>query len=244
MSYTVGQTAALDFDAIVDTRTDEPLDPLPSNIRFEARGPDGEPTVEYDYPTDPELSYDNATGGWHVNVPLDTAGVWEGELSWGVGDDIGESPFRLYVFEDIGYRPSVADVSARLYARTLDTNGNRGVFNETTSPTADQIDVLIDDALAIVTSTVGGRLIPKAHWPSATYAVICRVAMAVEREFLPETSNDDFSSYRAWLGEYNVAISALTVALSSDQPNVARYTSIPIVPPRQTLIDPVTNELL
>lgn len=241
MTYIVGQTAALDFGPIVDVRTGEAF--TPSNVAFQARSPDGGTVIDYAYPADSELELGD-DGLFHVNLPLDFAGVWEGELTWGADDEIGETGFRLYVKTDIGYRPSVADVSARLYARTLDENGNRGVFNDTTTPTADHVEQLIDDAVAIVESTVGDRRIPQAHWAAATYAVICRVAMSIERGFLPETTDENFSSYRAWLGEYNAAIEALRIGMSSDQPNVARYNSIPMVAPRALRIDPVTNELL
>lgn len=243
MSYTVGQAAALDFDPITDVRTGEPVDPLPSNIRLHARSPDTDAAaIEYVYPDDPELNYDEDTNTFHVNLPLDTAGVWEGELSWGTSDGIGEASFRLYVFDEIGYRPTVDDVAARVYARALDENGNRGTFS--TDPSPDQVDTLIDDAVAIVAATIGGVEIAKTHWPAATYAVICRVAMAIERGFVPENTDSGDSAYAAWLGEYNAAINALTIGLNADQPNRPRYVSIPIVAPGVLNIDRTTLDLL
>lgn len=165
--------------------------------------------------------------------------VWDDGTEFWEAD---EPELRVLVASEIAYRPAVEEVADRAYARALDENGNRGTF--TTDPTPAQVETLIDDAVAIVVAAIGAT-VPSALLAAAKYAVICRVAMAIERGFIPENTDSGDSAYQAWQDEYDAAIAALTIGMSADQPNRARFVSIPIVPAnRPTRIDPVTLDLL
>lgn len=126
------------------------------------------------------------------------------------------------------YRPSVDDIGARMYARTLDLNGQRsGTFTNTTLPSATQVSTLIDDALATVSGQIGADL-PEKVWPLAKVAVIYSTAMAIERGYFPETTESTDSAYAAYGSAYGVATTALTTALNEDQPNEQEGWSVPL----------------
>lgn len=57
------------------------------------------------------------------------------------------------------YKPTLAEVGARIRARTRTANGNEiGTFTENTKPKAEQVDTIIDLALADVAADIGADI--------------------------------------------------------------------------------------
>lgn len=84
------------------------------------------------------------------------------------------------------YRPTVAQVGAILRARTVaGMSGEQGTFTADTRPTADQVETLIDLALADVSIRVGAD-VPDETWGSLASVVALRAAMRVELSYFPE----------------------------------------------------------
>lgn len=125
------------------------------------------------------------------------------------------------------YRPSIADIGVRMYARTLDSNGNRrgGTFTATTLPTATAVDALIGDALATVEAAVGQDL-DGNFLISAKTCVIYNTAMLIELSNFPESTELDDSAYKAYEQRYEDTLKHLKEALTMDRPGDKRVVSL------------------
>jgi len=99
--------------------------------------------------------------------------------------------------EEVEWKPSVADVAAHIRARTKDAGGNEvGTFDETTRPTGDEVELLIDKAVRRVQTQVGEpcneTLREDAGAAAALYA-----AMLVEQSYFPEQTAPTGSSFNS-----------------------------------------------
>jgi hypothetical protein len=146
------------------------------------------------------------------------------------------------------YRPTVTEIATRLSARTLTPEGDRiGDFTDETFPTAAQVDELIDDAVAVVSSSLGEELEDR-YWTMAKTAVIAYTCMEVEAGFYPETTAQADSAYAAFRQRFQDQVASVEKALNEKRPNERRIVSL-----RQYSVvnsgvggrlDPWANELL
>ena len=175
------------------------------------------------------------TGLYRATIPAPEGG-WPASTYTGLFDD-GGTPIPDTTEYEVraGYTPAVPgevvpsleEIGAHLDARTLAGGERQHTFNENTTPTGEQVLMFVDDAVGIVESAIGVPF-PEAVWPAAKYAIICRVAMAVERsEYAPETDESD-GAYQRWLAEYQVALASLSTAIDQNQPGKPRFGSLPI----------------
>jgi hypothetical protein len=114
-------------------------------------------------------------------------------------------------------RPSVQDVALLIRARTKDSNGLEvGTFDGDTRPTADQVEQLIDQSVALV----GMQLPPLANvpadlLPSVAIVVALDAACRVEKSYWPEQVQTERSPYAMLKTEYDEALAALTGVVES-----------------------------
>jgi hypothetical protein len=145
------------------------------------------------------------------------------------------------------YKPPIADIGARMYARTLDSNGNRrtGTFSSTTLPTATAVGTLIEDALTTVEAAIG-QDIDGAFLNSAKTCVIYNTAMLIELSYFPESTDSGDSAYKAYEQRYEDSLKHLKEALTMDRPGDKRVVSLemhsPVRMPANRL-DPYGNFL-
>jgi hypothetical protein len=124
------------------------------------------------------------------------------------------------------YRPSVGDIGARMFARTLDKDGKRvGTFNADTLPTATAVDTLIDDALATVESAAGANL-DGEYLAAARVCVIWHTAMLIELSYFPESTEAGDSAYKAFKDRYTDTLGHLKEALTLSRPGDKRVVSL------------------
>jgi len=195
------------------------------------------PSDDPDYPHSLEGITERVAGSGFYGVTISAPdGGWPDGKYTGLFDD-GGTPIPDTTEYEVragytppapgGFIPSLEEIGAHLDARTLAGDERQHTFNEDTTPTGDQVLMFVDDAVGIVQSAIGVEF-PEAVWPAAKYAVICRVAMAVERsEYAPETDESD-GAYQRWLGEYQVALASLSTAIDQNQPGKPRFGSLPI----------------
>lgn len=166
-----------------------------------------------------------------------------------IPSDAASGPVGLYVSNDNGvtfirdddeftiltdaatddWRPTLDEIGARLSARTItgaSSGGSRAnTFNENTKPTGTQVDLLIDDAQAVVAAVVGVTM-PAAVYELAKYAVICHVALGIERGYYPSKSDDADATYQNWVNSYMAAINALKDRVNQSDGGPARGARI------------------
>jgi hypothetical protein len=144
------------------------------------------------------------------------------------------------------YRPSIDDIGARMYARTLDANGKRyGTFTAITTPNAAAVDALIDDALATVEAAVGGN-IDGGFLTTAKACVIWNTAMLIELSYFPESTESGDSAYKAYQERYEDMLKHLKEAIEQDQPGDKKIVSLKmesVVRLPGSRLDPWANEL-
>ena len=110
------------------------------------------------------------------------------------------------------YHPTINDVAALMRARTKDDQGNElGEFTTATRPTAVEVAVLIDGAVADVRIRVGDS-IPSRLWPAAKQAAALKTAAAIERAYWPEQANQQDSAYELYRADYDDLIGQLVEA--------------------------------
>jgi hypothetical protein len=127
-------------------------------------------------------------------------------------DETGNQDVTAPIFNGPSIRPSVIDISALLRTRTRDENGNLiGVFTDATTPTAEQVEDIINDAVEDVTARVGANLpanrLGKARWLVKLYA-----AVVIEATFFSEQISSDKSPYQQFKDLYDEGIADLEVA--------------------------------
>jgi hypothetical protein len=112
-------------------------------------------------------------------------------------------------------RPTVEQVASLIRARTKDSNGLEvGTFDSDTRPTADQVEQLIDQSVAIVAMQLPPS-IPADLAASAAAVVALDAACRVEKSFWPEQVQSDRSPYALLKTEYDEALAALKVAVEA-----------------------------
>lgn len=108
-------------------------------------------------------------------------------------------------------RPTVEDVALLLRARTKDDFGNEvGTFDDSTRPTADQVEEQIDAAYALVMTRLPPDCeLPNHLLPAVTSVVAYRAAMRIEKSYFPEQVRSDRSAYEQLVLEYQNDLEAL-----------------------------------
>jgi hypothetical protein len=127
--------------------------------------------------------------------------------------------------------PSVDEVGHYLRARTTDRDGNEiGTFDATTRPTEEQVETYIHDAIAEITTRVGGTFFREEYAHTASNLAAIRAAMSVELSFYPEQISEGQSSYNSLAELYDKGVVALARAIRDGSPERKGFFSIPIVP--------------
>lgn len=157
--------------------------------------------------------YDSAGGEWFRVVFID--------------EDGDEEPTNPLQVTGPSYRPLVGDVAALIRTRTKPRDGQEylGTFNENTTPTADQVESLISQAVGAVDGTVGpvsDALEARAGNVAAIYA-----AMLVELSYFPEQIDTDRSPYEKLKELYDQALSGLLAATLGNSPRKGIF-SVPM----------------
>lgn len=151
-------------------------------------------------------------------LPTDTELSGDGIVYRAVWDDgTVEIPEDLVVKQDVtaaDYRPTIAQVGALLRARTKVGMTEAGTFNAQTRPTGDQVELLIDQAVADVAMRVGPE-IPEVLNASGRHVVTLRAAQLVELSFFPEQQEGggQLSPYQTLRLSYEEALGKLVKAV-------------------------------
>lgn len=113
---------------------------------------------------------------------------------------------------NINWRPTVQEVATLIRARTVDNNGNEiGVFTNTTTPNASQVDELIDKAVEdlypIFKSTVADAPVPPNSSPEAYREAVsalaaARAALLVELTHFGKEVSQGNSPYKQMYEDY------------------------------------------
>lgn len=100
--------------------------------------------------------------------------------------------------------PTTADVAALLTARTLGASGEEvGDFTESTRPTSEQVEVLIEQSVGFVRSGLGDAAVSSTTIHDSVRALIAlRTAMSVELSFFPEQIGSETSPFEALQSMY------------------------------------------
>ena len=110
--------------------------------------------------------------------------------------------------------PSIDDVAALLRARTKDTNGNElGTFTDQTRPNAEQAQLQIDAAQALVLTRLPAD-IPARYGDAVAALVAYRAALRIEKSYFPEQIASARSAYEQLYQEYTDDLQALLDALA------------------------------
>ena len=113
-------------------------------------------------------------------------------------------------------RPTVADVSRLIRARTKDDAGSElGVFTADTRPTDAQVADLIVQAEGDVLAITGGTM-PADAAEAAKSLISLRSAMLVELSYWPEQVRSDRSAYQEYKLLYDEGLAALLGVLFPD----------------------------
>jgi hypothetical protein len=127
-------------------------------------------------------------------------------------DETGNQDVTAPVFNGPSIRPSVLDISALLRARTRDENGNLiGLFTDDTTPMAEQVEDIIDDAVEEVTARLPdlpANRVGKARWLTKLYA-----ALLIEATFFSEQIGSDKSPYQEFKDLYDGSMADLRADL-------------------------------
>ena len=112
--------------------------------------------------------------------------------------------------------PTVDDVAAIMQARTRQgfVGGGRssGTFDDTTTPTGDQVEALIANAQTAVLAKVGGK-IPASVTAIAKLAVARYAAMDIEASFWPDQLQRDQSPWKAHKAQFESLLADLATAV-------------------------------
>lgn len=114
------------------------------------------------------------------------------------------------------FYPLVSDVGSLLRSRTKDTNAvELGTFTNDTRPTAEQVRVLIDQAVQHVIGKVDSDL-PAAVFDEAKAVITLLSAMLVELSFFPEQIPTGRSAYDRYKELYDEALAVLLEAVNRE----------------------------
>lgn len=105
----------------------------------------------------------------------------------------------------IDWLPSPADVGSVLRARTKDKAGNEiGTFGDTTRPTGDQVQDIIDSIVADIDAQVAS--VPEEVQPFARSVAKMGAACQVELTYFPEQIRSGRSAYAEMVKWYDAAL--------------------------------------
>jgi len=108
------------------------------------------------------------------------------------------------------YRPTVAEVSSYIRARTKIAGGGiAGVFNDQTTIKAREVEPLIDQAVDLILSEVGGVPCNVALQPQTKAIAAILAAMLVEQSFFPEQTTGAGNSFNSLEKLYKPKMQAL-----------------------------------
>lgn len=108
----------------------------------------------------------------------------------------------------VDYTPTLAQVGALLHIRTKAPNEEIGTFNNETRPTGDQVQVLIDNAVAKVHARFGDAIDDDLAG-SARELVALRAALMIELSYFGEQIQPDRGPYNALKELYDEAYADL-----------------------------------
>lgn len=107
-----------------------------------------------------------------------------------------------------GPMPTLADVGAQLWARTVDDEQeSTGEFTENTAPTKVQAQKMLDQAYEDVRAVCVQGEIPERSYPAARRAITLRAAYLIELSYFPEQTTDTAdSAYLQLRAQYEAAL--------------------------------------
>lgn len=158
-----------------------------------------------------ELSTSAATlePGWYRVTWLDAAGSATSPTA----------PIRSVVEGADGIRPTIAEVAAKLRARTKVLGGNEvGTFDASTRPTADEVEALIDDALDEVLGKIKEPAAGTKYEGRARGLVALYAAMLIELSYFPEMVGTPKSPYDSYATLYDKRMKALIAEGETGEP--------------------------
>lgn len=120
--------------------------------------------------------------------------------------------------------PSVDDVAALLQARLERRGGGKAeTFDDSTSPTGDQVALLAGQAGRRVAASIGNELCADAAHlaDDAINAAAIYAAMLVEQSYFPEQTRNAGSSFQSLKSLWDDAIKTLTASVGELCGNVA-----------------------
>jgi hypothetical protein len=115
------------------------------------------------------------------------------------------------------WAPTIKQVAARLMARTKMPNGDIGSFNDETTPTAEQVNEVIAQAVAFMRPRLGP--VPDSLVEQAQALATLRVSYMVELGYFPEQTETSISPYRSLLMEYKEELENWDIAAAGLEPN-------------------------
>jgi hypothetical protein len=108
------------------------------------------------------------------------------------------------------YRPTVAKVSSYIRARTkIPGGGIAGVFNEQTTIKASEVEPLIDEAVGLILSDLGGVPCNDDLQTQMAPVAALLAAMLVEQSFFPEQTTSAGNSFSSLEKLYKPKMQAL-----------------------------------
>jgi hypothetical protein len=129
-------------------------------------------------------------------------------------------------------RPSIEQVALLIRSRTKDSNGLEvGTFDGDTRPTAEQVELFIDQASALVTMQLPAATIPAELAAAAAAVIALEAACSIEKAYWPEQARSDRSPYALLKVEYDEALAALRTAVEAGGPaglGARAYASLPV----------------
>jgi hypothetical protein len=116
----------------------------------------------------------------------------------------------------VDYKPDVHELGAIMRARTRNDLGKElGTFTEDTRPTSDEVESVIDQALALVSPRLGGAVADRLD-DLARSIVTLRAAMMIEASYIPESDDNGGSAYDRYESQYTESLEAYDVAAGHD----------------------------
>lgn len=113
------------------------------------------------------------------------------------------------------YRPTVTQVASVIWARTKTAGGQQiGTFDDTTRPTGDQVDDLIDLALSDTAAALG-QDIPALLWKGVSMLVAINTANIIQASYWPEQVEANQASFEFWTNWYTQGLERMAQAIEA-----------------------------
>lgn len=111
------------------------------------------------------------------------------------------------------YRPSLEQVASVIWARTKNSGGVQlGTFDDTTRPTGDQVENLIDLALSDAAASLG-QDIPADLWAGVTMLVAIGTANVIQASYWPEQVGQNSTVFDYWTNWYEMGLTKMALAV-------------------------------